>query len=91
MASKTSPSSATDKPATASVKPKRSARSIAVWLIPLFLGLIIGGVLGYFVPHALRDGSEIGKYRYSYKLNHYFNLDVCLSTSPSPPMPTLKV
>ena len=44
---------ATVKPSTASVKKKRSIRSCALWLIPLFLGVIIGGILGYFVPRAL--------------------------------------
>ena len=63
MPPKNSLSPASVKPATASVKPKRSLRSVAVWLIPLFLGLVIGGVLGYFVPRALQDSSDIGKYR----------------------------
>ena len=49
---------ATVKPSTASVKKKRSIRSCALWLIPLFLGVIIGGILGYFVPKALLKSSE---------------------------------
>ena len=46
------------KPSTASVKKKRSIRSCALWLIPLFLGVIIGGILGYFVPRALLKPTE---------------------------------
>ena len=49
---------ATVKPSTASVKKKRSIRSCALWLIPLFLGVIIGGILGYFVPRALLKPTE---------------------------------
>ena len=49
---------ATIKPSTASVKKKRSIRSCALWLIPLFLGVIIGGILGYFVPRALLKPTE---------------------------------
>jgi hypothetical protein len=49
---------ATVKPSTASVKKKRSIRSCALWLIPLFLGVIIGGILGYFVPKALLKPTE---------------------------------
>ena len=49
---------ATVKPSTASVKKKRSIRSCALWLIPLFLGVIIGGILGFFVPRALLKPTE---------------------------------
>ena len=54
-------------PAASSSKQKRSKRSAVLWLIPLFLGVIIGGILGYFVPRILlKPNGNITSTTYAY-------------------------